>query len=471
MEAELVTGQHFDDHVLVRVLGVDTQGMHRAQFRSKPCEEFQPGIGGKLAHGPQKMLVGDARGRQLFLKKNGLGQPAVFVGVEHPGGHRNAHGVVEKIRLCGAIALGFGKSQSNEILAQFADLVDFGNKGSFANHEFQLGKDIAFLVPEKMLKAGGFPRPLFQQRDCLLFVKKRGAPENGPCRLRSHAQWRFSLVQEVAGDINKSGEHGCISMLEWSFVVPAPHSWQGDIRYIRVLRKIGYAYIPVDPLELARDFATDEKWNIKPELATVSFGAVLKINEYGAVLVTDQDVAAGDAEMVDGMAQQHVPPDALQGLEKGWVQGASVGVEVFGHRAGVVGDQLHDQGVAAAARLVDAVKRHEMPGHIRRDMGHESALVVEFVAQHVHDPVFFPRDHGRVRELPFVSAMLGQDLGAARGVALDGVDSAPTADGGNFRVECDHMVALVCNEASCPEDNMKFKNFLVCNSMENVSEA
>jgi hypothetical protein len=89
-------------------------------------------------------------------------------------------------------------------------------------------------------------------------------------------------------------------------------------------------------------------------------------------------------------------------------------------------------------RLVDAVKRHEMPGHIRRDMGHEAFVVVELVPEHVLDPVFFQRDHGRVRELSLVSAMLGQDLGAASGVALDGVDRAPTADGGNFRVKCDH---------------------------------
>lgn len=200
-------------------------------------------------------------------------------------------------------------------------------------------------------------------------------------------------------------------------------------------------------------------------------GAVLKINEHRAVLVADQDIAAGDAEVVDGVAQQHVSANSLQGLEKSQAQGPNVCVEVFGHPAGVIGDQLHDKGVSAAARFFDAVKRHEVASKLFRDMGHEAAVVVELVAEHVLNAVFFPRDHGRVRELALVSAMMGQDLGAAHGVVLDGVNRAPAADGGNFRVECDHIFVLLRHEVSWPQDSMKSKNFLVCNSMENVSDA
>lgn len=67
--------------------------------------------------------------------------------------------------------------------------------------------------------------------------------------------------------------------------------------------------------------------------------------------------------------------------------------------------------------------------------------------------------------------MVSQNLGATRRVVLDGVNRAPAADGGNFRVECDHIFVVFYDEASRPQASMKSKNFLVCNSMENLRAA
>lgn len=148
VEAEFIARQRLDNHVLIRVLGVHPQGVQPAQIQAKLVEKSPAHIWSKVAHGFQKFLVGDARCRQLFLEENGLGQPAFFVSVEHTGGHWNSHCLIEQVGLRGAVAFGFGKSQGDEILAQFADFVDLGNEYPFTKSDFQLRKDVALLVTE-----------------------------------------------------------------------------------------------------------------------------------------------------------------------------------------------------------------------------------------------------------------------------------------------------------------------------------
>lgn len=54
--------------------------------------------------------------------------------------------------------------------------------------------------------------PLLQKGCGLFVVQERSAPEYSPSRVRIRAYGRFSLAQEIAGDIGKSGEHGCFSL-------------------------------------------------------------------------------------------------------------------------------------------------------------------------------------------------------------------------------------------------------------------